>query len=73
MKIEEARKLKYGQRVSCPADRGSPAFTGTVRTETELIAHAQVYTTNDVEFIWIEVQYPDRHKAVWPSNRLGGA
>lgn len=69
MKIEQARKLKYGQTVHCPADRGEKAFTGTVRSED--CATSPSHLTHRQEcFIWVEVQGP-HHKSVWPSNRLG--
>jgi hypothetical protein len=71
MDIDQAKKLKYGQKVRCPADNGDPPYVGTVRTETEIIAGSSVEKNLDgVEYIWIEVQGL-KHKSVWPSNRLG--
>lgn len=73
MDIESARKLKYGDRVHCPADRGDPAYVGTVRSvdcgTTPLASHM------GKEFIWVLVRQPGPrgHRSVWPSNRLGKA
>jgi len=69
MQVSEAKQLKYGQQVHCPADRGEPAFVGTVTSEG--LDTAPVHKYPDLEFIWIEVMRPGRHKSVWPSNRLG--
>lgn len=72
MKVEEAKQLKYGQRVACPEDRGDPAFIGTVRTEG--LDTTSIYTNRiGEEYIWVEVSRPGRAKSVWPSNRLGVA
>lgn len=74
MDVEDAKKLKYSQRVDCPADRGEPAFIGTVRTRTETIKNSTVHKNiRDEEYIWVEVQQPGpgQRKALWPSNRLG--
>ena len=73
MKIERARQLKHGERVRCPADRGDPAYVGTVCDESELLAKAaagKVYSTK-APYIWVAVRAPDGRKALWPSNRLG--
>ena len=69
MNIEQARKLKYGQTVHCPADRGEPAYTGTVRSEDCATCAAHL-DNNAKQYIWIEVQGAGK-KSVWPSNRLG--
>lgn len=68
MKIEEARKLAYGAKVRCPADRGEPGYSGTVADRN--CAHAQEQrNTQGVKFIWVTVRNGTR-SAVWPSNRL---
>lgn len=72
MDIQRALKLKKGSLVNCPADRGDPAFTGKIVTETEMIKNAIINThPNGGKYIWIEIQTPFLHKSVWPSNRLG--
>ncbi len=65
MKIETALKLKRGQCVQCPPDRGDAGFYGKVTS-----VGAVVDRVHNSEFIWVEVQGP-HHKSVWPSNRLG--
>jgi hypothetical protein len=65
MHIDKALRLKVGDIVHCPADRGDPAFTGRVTHVSPVIHEASL-----TEFIWVEVQGP-HHKSVWPSNRLG--
>jgi hypothetical protein len=71
VRVDQAKKLKYGQRVSCPPDRGSAGFTGTVRTENLDQAIVNNHP-NGGDYIWVEVMGPT-HKSVWPSNRLGFA
>lgn len=66
MLITKALQLKVGDRVRCPADRGVPAFTGTVTHVS-----TQINEVGAVQYIWVEVQRPNSHKSVWPSNRLG--
>lgn len=70
MRVDQAKKLKYGQRVSCPADRGEDPFVGTVRTEHLDQAIVNKNGFGD-EYIWVAVMGPKGRKAVWPSNRLG--
>jgi len=67
MDISQAKKLKAGDIVSCPPDRGNKGYRGTV---------AYVGNVNDVhksffgdEYLWITVKGPE-HESVWPSNRL---
>jgi len=69
MNIDQARKLKFGQLVKCPADRGSPAFTGTVRSEDCATAQSNENLSGEV-YIWVTVSHRGI-KSVWPSNRLG--
>lgn len=69
MHITKARKLKVGDRVSCPADRGDPAFTGQV-SWVQADAKAAIAHGSSAEYIWVEVQGQSK-KSVWPSNRLG--
>lgn len=66
MNIEQAKQLKAGDRVACPADRGEPSFTGRVTSVGSNISK----NLKGAEFVWVEVQGP-HHKSVWPSNRLG--
>lgn len=68
MDISKAKALKPGAVVHCPADRGEPAFTGTVASVGTAESSA-----NGKPFVWIEVKhpYPSNRKSVWPSNRLG--
>lgn len=69
MNLAEARKLIYGNRVLCPADRGTPAFVGTVRSNDCLTMPASPGTYG--KFIWVSVQEDKRgRRTVWPSNRL---
>lgn len=68
MNIDQARKLRPGDTVACPADRGEAAFQGKV---TSIDVDAVPSRTPDgTEYIWVEVKGP-WHKSVWPSNRLG--
>ncbi len=70
MRVEAAKKLKYGQLVRCPEDMGQPAFNGTVRDEG--LARSMVHKNHfGDEFIWVTVMGPGKVKSVWPSNRLG--
>lgn len=66
MRIEKALELKVGNMVSCPADRGDPAFRGPVTHISPVPCKNHV----GEDCIWVEVQRPGRHKSVWPSNRL---
>lgn len=67
MNIERAKKLRRGDTVFCPADRGDKAYTGQV---THVGALGSVSHNHDGQaYIWVEVQGP-HHKSVWPSNRL---
>lgn len=70
MNIERALKLKPGDKVSCPADRGDPAFTGTVTHANANSKEICKMADTGVEYVWVEVQGP-YHKSLWPSNRLG--
>lgn len=67
MNIERARKLKVGDRVYYPADRGDPAGDGRVTA----VFPAECTHMNQAPFIWVEVQMPGIRKTVWPTNRLG--
>lgn len=71
MELADARKLKYGDRVRCPADRGDPAYEGTVRSSD---CNTKALSSHmGKEFIWVLVQQPGPrgYRSVWPSNRLG--
>lgn len=65
MHIDKARKLKIGQKVTCPPDRGDKGYVGTVTH----ISHETHRNIHDHEYLWVEVHGP-QHKSVWPSNRL---
>ena len=68
MKIEEARKLKLGDRVWCPADRGNPAFTGTVDYLSGIEAS---HPSSNGPFLWVGVAASNGTRGGhWPSNRL---
>jgi hypothetical protein len=67
MHIEKAKQLRRGETVRCPADRGDPAFTGTV-THVGVLG-AESHNIHGEVYIWVEVKGP-HHKSVWPSNRL---
>ena len=75
MQIDQARKLRYGQRVYCPADAFSstPAFIGTVRQEglDAVPVNVSEVLGKRTEYIWVVVERSGRHKSTWPSNRLG--
>lgn len=71
--LDEQRKphistLVYGTRVHCPADRGDPAYDGTVRhigTDVQTNIHG-------VKYVWVTVQsITGAQRGVWPSHRLG--
>ncbi len=59
---------KYGDHVHCPADRGEPAYTGTVRdVGTDVLTNI-----HGVKCVWVSVQRIDStRRTVWPSHRLG--
>lgn len=63
MHIDKARRLRYGDVVHFPADRGSPAGYGRVNHVSTM---APAKTINGTEYIWIGV----RGFGTWPSNRL---
>jgi hypothetical protein len=68
MDIERALRLKKGDIVHCPADRGEPAYIGKVVDNfTCKDVHTNMYGT---KYIWVLVQGL-LHKTTWPSNRLG--
>lgn len=65
MNIEQSKRLKYGDTVHCPEDRGIPAHSGKVESiGTEV--HKNIY---NIEYIWISVRTFGK-TSVWPSNRL---
>lgn len=70
MDIDKARKLKYGQTVQVPGDRGDKAYIGTVRSEDCATSESRL-NHQQIPFVWVEVSGPGGKKAVWPSNRLG--
>lgn len=67
MNIEQAKKLKVGDRVNCPEDRGAPAFIGKVASVGPNVST----NINGEEYVWVTVKGPHGFSAgVWPSNRL---
>lgn len=65
MDIEDARKLKVGDRVAYPADRGDPGGIGEVThvgTKEGVVSDSKLY-------VWVNVKGV-HHESVWPSNRL---
>lgn len=70
MNIEQARELKAGDKVRCPADRGEPGYSGTVENDLH-----QTSTINKnyygVEYVWVSVRRDAYQVSGWPSNRLG--
>lgn len=67
MHIEKARKLKPGDRVHYPANRGDRAGYGTVRW----VETGESVRFDGVLFKWVEVYMPaERHASMWPSCRL---
>lgn len=64
MLITRAKLLKVGDKVRCPADRGSPEFVGVVRH----VGTEENTTFAGTPYIWVTVRGP--HESVWPSNRL---
>lgn len=63
MNIERAKKLKAGNIVRFPEDRGSPAGVDRVKHVGESVAE----TVSGTEYVWITTYL----NGVWPSNRLG--
>lgn len=65
----KAKKLKRGDTVHFPEDRGEPAGCGTVQLDTsDNIVYTNIYKD---EYVWVNVKYSNGRKALWPSNRLG--
>lgn len=70
MTFEEAKKLKVGDKVCCPAPHGGPALTGIV-TYVPPDPDKEVNTNlSGAQYIWILVKHPSGHNQNWPSNRL---
>lgn len=69
MEIARALKLKPGQMVSCPADRGSAPFSGNV--SFGFIPGEIQYNLAGAAYVWVPVSGPLGSAGVWPSNRLG--
>jgi len=67
MDIKQAKQLKVGDVVRCPADRGAAPFTGKVSSVGANVSKS----IHGEEYVWINVKGPSGHSAgVWPSNRL---
>ena len=56
-----------GQSVTCPEDRGDPAYRGIVTSaDDEVRKNHQGYP-----YVWVSVRNPNTGRtSVWPSNRL---
>lgn len=67
MTVEEAKKLRIGQRVQCHADRGVAPYAGRVQS-----VGVEVYTNiRGIEYIWVHVAWHGGPgSSVWPSNRI---
>lgn len=65
MDIAKAKQLTPGASVYCPADRGSPAFTGKIVS----VGTDEHKTLSGTPFVWVAID--GVHRSVWPSNRLG--
>jgi hypothetical protein len=63
LKVEGAKQLQAGDRISYPADRGNKAGVATVRRDC---ADASVNKNfRGDEYIWVGTD-----AGVWPSNRI---
>jgi hypothetical protein len=73
MKIEDARKLKPGDVVRCPPDRGNPGYAGRVKFLVPDAPASKAFGGGE-EYIWVTVTPSEslmgKASAVWPSNRL---
>ena len=69
MKLEQAQALQVGQPVSCPADRGNPAYIGCVERIDTQVQRPSVPGVSP--YVWVTVRRLGAHASVWPSNRLG--
>lgn len=69
MRLEQARKLRNGQQVHVPADRGQPGYVGIV-DQDDCRTALEHRASNGARFIWVKVKGA-RHSSIWPSNRLG--
>lgn len=68
MDIEQAKELRVGDWVFCPADRGGKPYRGQIY-HTGGAVHTNL---NNEEFMWVSVVNPSTgKKSVWPTNRLG--
>ena len=66
MDIEEALKLKKGDRVYYPPDRGDPKGYGIVHTTPKKRVYENIHGR---QYIWVSVHTVGK-TSVWPSNRL---
>lgn len=61
-------KPVYGAIVQCPADRGEPAYRGSIRH----ISTTVQTNIRGVRYVWVTVQkMHSQTRHVWPSHRLG--
>ncbi len=63
MTVGQAKKLKIGDYVNFPSDRGNKAGKGKVVSVSEGINK----NIDNVEYVWVGLENPC---GVWPSNRL---
>jgi len=66
MDIQKALRLRVGDTVSFPSDRGSPAGSAKI-VSTSGASAAINHNIYDQPYIWIGLEAPN---GVWPSNRL---
>lgn len=80
MNIEDAKRLKVGDKVWCPPEfdkagyggtTGGVGYSGTVEYMPPDLERATYLNIHDVAYIWVSVRHPKGTTHIWPSNRLG--
>ena len=67
MTLDQAKRLRPGTLVHCPADRGDGPYTGTVVG----VDSVEFENVMNVPYVLVEVQHSEHGtKHLWPSNRL---
>lgn len=66
MTPEQARKLKVGDTVKFPEDRGEPAGSGRVTHVSDMEPALNIKGT---PYIWVTVAALNK-RSVWPSNKI---
>jgi hypothetical protein len=67
MHIDQALRLRPGQVVRWPEDRGQEAYSGRIDHKSDEVSETYDGKT---KYIWVSVRHPRGHASVWPSNRL---